>query len=368
MKKFLYITDQDEYTDHSFIGPLFKKYLRKYYEVDVVYFSDFKTDTQFKDERFVIPSINKNDVLGELERYGVDVNSYSYVVIRNTGSILKTILKVKDKYNFKIGYRFSFPKKRAKVEFASKATFLSKFTSKLETFSETQLINKCDLFMPSSQKLHETYFSDVNIKSFIIPPAIDPEVLHDNIQHTGEEKRFFFCGALDKIREFNIVLEAFANTKGNFTLMLATEEEDYAKKLIAQYPSLRLGENVKFFVATTKEELLALIAQADIGVSILPDISLFNTSTPVKVLNYYSSAVPSIMTANADTLNIFTDDFDAWFCKFDVDSITQKLETIISLSKDEVSEVGIKGQKRLLDIRNNKSIARNMHKVFESIK
>jgi len=27
MKKFLYITDREEYSEHNFIGPLFEKYL-----------------------------------------------------------------------------------------------------------------------------------------------------------------------------------------------------------------------------------------------------------------------------------------------------------------------------------------------------
>ena len=44
MSKFLYITDQDEYTDHSFIGPLFQKYLNKHFEINTVFFSKFKND------------------------------------------------------------------------------------------------------------------------------------------------------------------------------------------------------------------------------------------------------------------------------------------------------------------------------------
>lgn len=48
MEKILYITDQDEYTDHSFIGPLFEKYLKEFYEVDIVYFSEFKAEFEKK--------------------------------------------------------------------------------------------------------------------------------------------------------------------------------------------------------------------------------------------------------------------------------------------------------------------------------
>ena len=111
-------------------------------------------------------------------------------------------------------------------------------------------------------------------------------------------------GALDKIREFDTVLEAFGNVTGKFKLMIATEEESYAKELIAKYPSLEVGKNVEFHVATTKQELLALIALADVGISLLPNQPIFDTSTPVKVLNYYSSAVPCIMTPNADNKEI----------------------------------------------------------------
>ncbi len=368
MKKFLYITDQDEYTDHSFIGPLFKNYLREFYDVDVVYFSDFKTDTQFKDDRYVIPSAFKDDVLGELERYGVDVSLYSYVTIRNTGEILKSVLKQRDKYNFKVAYRFSFPKRRAKLAFSNNTNIFDIFTDKIKTYSETTMINQCDLFMPASVRMQDDYFQEVTSKTFIIPPGIDPEVLHPNVQHKGEEKRFFFAGALDKIREFDTVLEAFSKVRSNgFKLMLATEEEDYAKELIAKYPSLKIGVNVDFYVATNKQELLELIAKADIGISLLPDVSIFNTSTPVKVLNYYSSAIPCIMSDNADTLNIFTDDFDAWFAKFDVNSIQEKVEDILRLSKEEVTIVGENGQKRLLNIRNYKTMAGKIFKAFEAL-
>ena len=49
MQKFLYITDQDEYTEHSFIGPLFEKYLNKHFDINIIYFSHHKEDSEIKD-------------------------------------------------------------------------------------------------------------------------------------------------------------------------------------------------------------------------------------------------------------------------------------------------------------------------------
>ena len=128
-----------------------------------------------------------------------------------------------------------------------------------------------------------------------------------------------------------------------------------------------MKNNVEVQNAKTKSELLNLIAQADVGVSILPDIALFNTSTPVKILDYYASTVPCIMTNNANNNTLFTDDYDAWFCKFTKESIQEKIEYILSLSKQEVAEVGLKGQKRLLQIRNYKTVASKLARTLDAL-
>ena len=46
MDKFLYITDQDEYSDHSFIGPLFQKYLTKHFDINTTFFSKDKENIE----------------------------------------------------------------------------------------------------------------------------------------------------------------------------------------------------------------------------------------------------------------------------------------------------------------------------------
>ncbi|QKF83063.1 glycosyl transferase family 1 [Halarcobacter ebronensis] len=363
MKKFLYITDQDEYTDHSFIGPLFEKYLQEHFDVNIIYFSQFKAEFEKKDEtRFVLPIACKAKVIKELKNSGIDLSSYSYVFVRNSGEILKDVLANSKVYDYKVGYRLSFPKRRAKMQVDSannKGSFLKYLNNTLTTFSETKLINQCDLFLPSSKQMQEEYFSDVKTRTYICPPAIDPEILHENIQHESSEKRFFYAGTLDKLREFETVLEAFDSLhSSDWSLTISTKDPEYAKEVIDSFENLK--DRVKIQNAKTKDELLDLIAKADIGVSILPDIPLFNTSTPVKIMDYYSSAVPCIMTDNANNSEIFQKDRDAWFCEFNKNAIKEKLEYILDLPKEEVAQVGINGQNRLLDVRNYKRIAADL--------
>lgn len=363
MSKFLYITDQDEYADHSFIGPLFQKYLTKHFDINTTFFSKEKTQIEMQENgRIIIPEKLKNNIIHELESHGINLNEFEFVVIRNNTDLLKEVIKQKSKYKFKVGFRLSFPKRIAKLETDlanNKKSILDIISNKIKTYSEVNLINECDIFLPTSFQMKDDYFKDVKIRTFVIPSAIDPDNLHEKNYHEGNEKRFFYAGTLDTLREFEVILEAFSNIdSSNFKLMISTKDPEFLDHLLLDFPNL--NDNIEIYDAKTRNELLELIAKADVGLSPLPDIALFNSSTPMKVLDYYSSAVPCIMSDNENNASIFGDNTSAWFTKFDKDSIQKKLEYIISLSKDEIREVGINGQKRLLAVRNYERIAADL--------
>lgn len=362
MKNFLYITDQDEYTDHSFIGAFFEKYLGKHLNVNILYFSQFKTDFEKKDnQRFILPLKLKDNLLEELEKNQIDVNSYDFIVIRNDIELLKDILKIKIRYKYKVGFRLSFPKRIAKLkenEANNNSTFFDMIGDKIQSYKETNLINECDIFLPSTNQMKDEFFPSISIKTYPIPTGIDPEVLHENIQHVEDFKRFIYAGTLDNLRKFETILEAFSQINNNlFRIMISTKDPEYAKKMLEKYPNLK--NCIELYNTKNKEELLELIAKADIGLSILPNIAIFNTSTSIKIIDYYSSAVPCIMTNNAKNNTLFEDNVEAWFCDFDKDSIKSKIEELLALSKEEVAKVGVNGQKKLLDIRNYEKIAQD---------
>ena len=363
MSKFLYITDQDEYTDHSFIGPLFQKYLNRHFEINTIFFSKFKTDIEIKDDgRIIVPEKFSSNLLEELDKKDINIKDYAFVVVRNNTALLKDVLKKKIKYNYKVGFRLSFPKRIAKLqtdEANNKKSFFDIINNKIQTFSEISMINECDIFLPTSFQMKNDYFKDVKTRTFVIPSAIDPDVLHENIQHEGSEKRFFYAGTLDKLREFETVLEAFSSIPSdNYKLMISTKDPEYLDDMLSKFPDLK--KNIEICNAKTREDLLKLIALADVGLSVLPDIALFNSSTPIKILDYYSSAVPCIMSNNENNASIFEDNNSAWFSNFTEESIREKIQQIIKLSKDEVALVGLNGQKRLLAVRNYERIAADL--------
>lgn len=363
MQKFLYITDQSEFSDNSFIGPLFEKYLTKHFDIDIIYFSKTKTSFEkISENKFLLPKENKKTIIESLEANNFNLKDYTYVAVRNDTKILKQVLAKRSTYGYKVPFRLSFPKRIAKLqidEANNKKSYFDIISNKLQLMQETSLINDCDIFLPTTRKMRDDYLKDVKTRTFVIPSAIDPEALHENIQHEGKEKRFFYAGTLDKLREFETVLDAFNEVSSDdFKIMISTKDPVYTKEMLENYPNLK--DNIEVYDAKSKTELLNLIAKADIGLSLLPDIPLFNTSTPVKIMDYYSSAVPCIMSKNENNESIFEDNNSAWLCEFDKESIKSKLNEIISLSKDEVASVGVNGQKRLLDFRNYERIANDL--------
>ena len=370
MKKLLYITDQDEYVDHSFIAPLFEVYLKKQMIVDIVYFTDFKSDFERKDNhRFVVPSCYKSSLLAELNRNDIDMESYDFVMVRNNLEIMEHILKYRDTYHYKALYRFSFPKRSVQIcceKAENKHKFFSHVLHPFKTKKEAQLINQCDAFLPTSTAMHKTFLPDVTIPTILCSPAIDPAALHDNQQHGGDEKRFIYVGTLDKVRQFETVLEAFSALENKlWVLMISTRDTEFIYKMLEKYPTIE--KNIEIYNAKTKDELLDLIAKADIGVALLPNIPIYNSSTPVKIFDYYSSAVPCLMTQTEHSSTIFTDLQDAWFCDFSVVGIKEKLTYLLALSKDEVMQIGIQGQERLLAVKNYETLAKNIATTLETL-
>lgn len=363
MKKLLYITDQDEYVDHSFIAPLFEIYLKKHLIVDIVYFTDFKSDFAQKDSHhFVVPSRYKTTLFPELKRNDIDIKRYDFVMVRNNINIMKQVLKDRNRYHYKALYRFSFPKRSMQIHCEGaeeKSQILNHCLHYLKTKKEIKIINRCDAFLPTSQKMHETFRPEVNISTIICSPAIDPGKIHTHQQHEEEELRFVYEGTLDKVRDFGTILEAFnALEHTKWKLYISTRDVEFAYTLLEAYPDIK--QNIKIFNAKTKDALLNLIAKTDIGIALLPDLPVYNTSTPVKVYDYYASGVPALMTQTDHTSTLFTDSHDAWFTTFDAKSIEKKLKSLLLLSKEEIAAIGAQGQKRLLDVKNYETIAKHI--------
>jgi hypothetical protein len=132
-----------------------------------------------------------------------------------------------------------------------------------------------------------------------------------------------------------------------------------------KYPTI--SKKVSIVKADTHEELMIQIDNCDVGIALFPDIPIYSTSIPAKTMDYYTVAIPTLLTENPKNHNIFNDK-EALFCNFDVISIVTKLEKIIEMTPEEIAKMGQAGQDKLLSHkRNYKIMAKELYKELESL-
>lgn len=370
MQTLLYITDQIEYAENSLIRSLFHVYLNQYFKINTVFFSKYKNGIELKENGQILVSMRlKDNLFTKLKKEGVDIDSYDYVIVRNDTDLLKKAIKLRTQSNFKIGFRLSFPKKIAKYETDeanNKSSLLALVNNKIMSYNETSLINKCDLFLPTSTQMKNDYFQDVKIDTFELPSGVDPENIENKTLNPDNKKRFFYIGTFDKLREFKTVLKAFEKLEyEDYILMLATKETKYQDHLLEKFPKLQ--DKIETHTVKTNEGYKKLVKESDIGISLLPNLKLFNSATPVKVFEFYSWGTPCLISDNSINRAAFDDNINGWLSHFDEESIAKKLNHIVTLSKEEMQQVAIKGQEKLLEVRNYKIIAKNLSEKLKSL-
>lgn len=357
MKKILYITDQEEYSENGTVTALFDNYIKKYFDIDLVFITKYKFGFQVKDNHFIVPAINEENIIEYLESKDIDISTYDFVFVRNKRIYLKNVLKNKDRFSYKIVFRISYPKKYHKIELLNILNPIETIKSlfyKSRIKSKIKLINQCDLFLPSSLEAKNKFYSDINIKSFPIFPGLDPDKLNTHVISEDKIKKFIYTGTIDKLREFDVILDAFNQLQNkNWELTISTTDRTYIFDILKKYPKLQ--DHITLITTHSLDELREQINKHDIGIALLPRIDLYDTVLADKVINYSTCSLPCLLTNNDKNYSTFNED-EAIFCDFKSQDIAVKLEELIETSNNDLSKIGNKAQEKLLSLERNYEI------------
>ncbi len=369
MRKLLYITDQEEYSENGTISSLFDKHLREYWDVDIVFITRYKHSFQRKGNHLILPKKERNHIMEYLST-GSDPSQYDFVLVRNKKDVLKNVLKYKEKYNYKVGYRISYPKKHHALEMVkgySPSAIYKKLLYQRKIAERDNLVNQCDLFLPSSPEAHRTFYPNITTRSFPVWVGLDPYTVTQHQFSDNTVTHFVHAGTIDASRSFDVVLDAFEAVKSDaWHLNIITKKKEFINTLLRLYPTIKNKVTVIEQVYTL-DELRDEINKSDVGISLLPGLKFFDTVIADKVINYYDCAIPTLMTSNTKNHSIFAEN-EAFFSAFDVQEITKSLETLIALPREKLSEVGNNGQAKLLRLkRNYKILAHDLAETMEEI-
>lgn len=369
MNKLLLITDQEEYSVNGTVTTLFDGYLKKYWEVDIVYITPYKHSFQQKGNHFIVPKKYQNVIIDYLNT-GHDLTQYDFVMVRNKKLVLKNVLKYKEKYNYKVGYRISYPKKYHKLELNQSLTpkgLFNRLKYRMKIKKRDNLANLCDLFLPASREAHQVFYPDIKITTFPLFIGLDEDNLRTHTATEGEIFRFVNIGTIDALREFDVILDAFEKLSlENWHLDIVVDKKTFIRKLLLLYPKLKdkiiLHEGVH-----TLEALKDVISQNDVGIALLPQNKFHNTVIANKVIRYAGCGLPSLMTNTEKNHSVFTAD-EAYFSDFNVEGICSHLESIMNLTKVELLKTGQNAQEKLLKKRRNyKVLAKDLAAEMDRI-
>jgi len=357
LEKILFITDQQEYSQTGTISTLFDIYLQEFFEVHIVYLTNYKEEFSKKGNHYIVPTSERKNIISYLSLHDVDLESFKIVFVRNKKDALENVLKYKNQYGYKVSFRISYPKKRHKLSLMNSYSpfgLVKKYLYKKKIKQRNDLINKCDLFLVASTQVKEVFHKEITIDTYPIFVGLDPDKLNKHIKTNNDIKKFIYSGTIDEVRKFDTILSGFEKLKNNnWRLTISTTDKLYVSKILAKYP--RLKNNVSIISAMSLEELHKQINTHDIGIALLPRNDFYDTVVADKVIDYYTCAIPALMTSNTKNHSIFNDD-EGLFCEFESLKITQKLEELINTNNNDLEIIGNNGQKKLLKLKRNYKI------------
>ena len=370
MKKILYITDQEEYSENGTISSLFDIYLKKYFAIDIVYMTKYKYSFSKKGNHLIVPLSKQKHIIEYLIRRDIDISSYDFVFVRNKKTVLQNVLKYKNKYNYKIAFRVSYPIKHHKLEFLNTFfpySLIKRYQYKKKINKRDELVNQCDLFLPASVQAKDEFYSNIHTESFPIFTGLDPDILNKHIISSDTSiKKFIYVGSIDAIREFNTILDAFSNLESNnWKLTISTTNKIYITNLLKHYSNIR--NNINVTSAMSLKDLREQINEHDVGIALMPRNRFYDTVLSDKVIDYSSCSLPSLLTSNEKNHSIFSEE-EAYFSEFSNTSIQKSLEYIINIPHKQLSQLGNNAQEKLLSIkRNYKTLAKQLNDKLISI-
>ena len=352
MKKILYYASEEHGSNHTSVEALFNKYLKRYFDIDIV----FKGDKTEKDRQnnIVISRKKKRSIWNEVR--SVSDKEYDLIIVRNDFNVLKNVIEQKEKNNHsaKIGFQCTFLHAFRRVLQALKLrkSVLRKTIEYLAASKREQfLLQKVDFILPNSRQMNHVV-NKFDIPYEFIYSSIDMDLIPESVKNTeSADIRFIYVGTVDKLRELYVVFKAFSKIKsGNWKFDVYTRNIDEAHNCRNLMEDNQ--EKVTIHDAIPREDLYRVMSGYDVGISLIPISDLYNVASPIKLSEYFACKLAVLTTPIPEAVDLYVNADAAIFSGFDEESITQKIEEVIGLGRERLSEMGVNGYKVVNEKRN----------------
>lgn len=178
--------------------------------------------------------------------------------------------------------------------------------AKVERLVMPYILRQADLVLPVSKWMQEGLGIKGIPKSKVLPVtnAVNTKLFSSTIN--GEDVRreynlgnsivVIYIGTLDKLRHLNILIYSLAQIRQSKHLvkLLVLGQGNDSDNLEKLANSLGVGKDVIFAGQISYFEVPRFIAAANIGISPVPPLDIYKTSSPLKLLEYMAMAKPVV--------------------------------------------------------------------------
>lgn len=341
--RLLLITDQSPDSQHSAIRGIFDQYLRQYAQVDIVWFSRSYRHSECRPGHIILPWRYRRNGFWWRLLPPVTLNDYDIVIVRNLFPVLAAL--VAGNRSYRLGFWESFPhrfRRLYEARLKQKALWRKSLEYHWRERSETALISRCDFYLPITAHYKELFRLSVSIPTHPLPMGVDDHRLPplapiDRPIH--HPLRLLYAGAVDALRDFETILTGIRKARTPLALDIFTPSDNSVVRELCWSND----STIRIHAPLPRQDLLARMAEYDIGLSLIPVTPLYSVASPTKTMEYFAMGLPALMTRLPEHEALFGD-LPFLFTDFNSADIAQTLEQLSAMQEDKWMAAREKGR------------------------
>jgi len=364
MKKLLLLTDQQPGANHSSVEGLFHHGLGQRYQIELVFFGREIASPQRRGNRLLLPRAAQRRRLAEQLARLVDLRSYDIVVVRNLFPVLAQLLSCR--LPAKVGFWESFPhsyRRKEQAQREQRAVLRKSVEYWFKARKERHLIEQCAFYLPITETHKRVFYPDLRIPYHATPMGFDfaSYGIADKPQGSGPI-RFVYIGAIDALRQLDLVNQAFMSVTGDFRLDYYSNSRNATVEQIKQLPDPR----IRFHEGLPRDQLFAAIADADVGVCFFPETKTYITASPTKMLEYCALNM-TVLGNLVPEYEGLLDDECSYLCPLNTDAIAKTVARILATPRETLRRQGALCGQRVRQSRDYRQMAVQLGTFLDSL-
>ncbi len=265
----------------------------------------------------------------------------------------------------------------AKIE-GRKPMFVYHLIASMQILVKALAMKKADLFLPTSRRFKEQMVEQGISESKIMPypNGVDMNLFSNrdgaairSKYHLDDSEVIIYVGTLARARYLSVLIQAFAKVRKerkNVKLLMVGQgnDEENLRRLAIE---LGVGDDVIFTGPVTHSEVPDFIAAADIGVSPVPPLSFYITSSPIKQVEYMAMAKPVVANEEIpEHKTVVEESGGGILVSFTPEAFADAIIELVD-NPERATEMGRRGREWVVKHRTYEILARRIEQRFLSI-